>query len=89
MVMLCERLECLSHCLMMRFPFFESSKNSSNFFETPGLCLAATGELGVVTVLAVVLVAEDVELGVVGSGTQNFVAKFLEENQSNSNKLHS
>ena len=77
MVMLCEKLGSLSHCLTMRFPSFGNSNFFSSFFGIPGLCLEAMGELEVVAVLAVVLVAEVVELGVVGSGTQNFFRKIL------------
>ena len=88
MVMLCEMLGSLSHCLTMRFPSFGNSENFSNSSEILVLYLGEMEELEVVAVLVVVLVAAAAGLEVVGSGTQNFVLEFLAENQGTSSKRH-
>ena len=88
MVMVCEILGNLSHCLTTRLPFFGSLENFSNSFEILGLYSGVVEELEVVAVLAVVLVAAVAELEVVGSGTQSSVLKSLAENQNISSKRH-
>ena len=88
MVMVCEILGNLSHCLTTRLPFFGSLENFSNSSEILVLYSGVVEELEVVAVLAVVLVAAAAELEVVGSGTQSSVLKSLAENQNISSKRH-
>ena len=88
MVMVCEILGNLSHCLTTRLPFFGSLENFSNSSEILVLYLGVVEELEVVAVPVVVLVAAAAELEFVGSGTQNFVSEFLAENQNISSRRH-